>query len=374
MRSRLLLVADLIVGAEESGPGWVLVEDGIVRSRGTGVPGGDLATTTPVHVDVIAPGLLDSHVHGAAGLDFGAIGADAAPIIELHRAAGVSAVVASLATREVGALCRRLSQLAPLVHSGELLGLHLEGPWLAPAHAGAHNRDLLRLPNNEAIDAVLDAAEGTLRMVTIAPELPGSLHAITRFVAEGVTVAIGHSAADADTANRAFDAGASVVTHLFNGMPPLSAREPGIVGTALARPEVTVELIADLVHVSASIIAIVFAAAPGRVSLVSDAMAATGLGDGSYELAGSEITVLDDVAHLADGSSLAGSTTTLGASVSGLIARGLPAASVLRAASTTPAGALNLQVPQLHPGDAANLTTVVGMKVRSMNGGVWAGC
>lgn len=361
----------VIDAAGDTGAGWLRIEAGIVRERGAGAPPPDARL---VHLDVLGPGLVDTHVHGARGVDFAAPGTDPSPALDLHRATGATTLLASLATSTSEALLTRIAELRPLVREGALAGLHLEGPWLSPARRGAHRPDLLRAPDPREIDRVLAAGEGIVRMVTLAPELPGALDAVEHFVAAGVTVALGHSAADVDTARRAMDAGASVVTHLFNGMPPMLSREPGLAGAALSHPDVYVELIADGIHVSDTVIDVVFAAAAGRVSLVSDAVAAAGLGDGRYDLAGSEIMVADGVARLADGSSLAGSTMPLGTSVARLLARGLPAAPVVLAASLTPARAVGLDVAALRVGDAADLIAVSDGLVRTMKGGAWLTC
>lgn len=167
------------------------------------------------------------------------------------------------------------------------------------------------------------------------------------------------------------DAGASVVTHVFNGMPPLSAREPGLVGAALSRPEVTVELIADGIHVSDTVIDVVIAAAGQRMSLVSDAMSATGLGDGEYVLAGNAVAVRDGVARTVDGTSLAGGTMTLGGIVARLIGRGIPPLTVVTAAACTPARALGIEAPRLRVGGRADLVGVSDRSVRTMTGGSW---
>lgn len=369
MSTPFVIAADRVVDAGgDTGPGWIVVADGTIAERGAGsAPDGAPVTT----VDLVGPGLVDTHVHGARGLDFATPGTDPSPAIDLHRSAGATTLLASLATSTPDSLLTRVAELAPYVEDGALAGLHLEGPWLSPERRGAHRVDLLRAPTPDEIERVLSAGAGVIRMVTLAPELPGAFAAIERFVAAGVVVAIGHSAADTETARRAMDAGASVVTHLFNGMPPMLSREPGIVGAGLSHPDVTVEVIADGIHVADTAIDVVFAAAAERLSLVSDAMAATGLGDGRYDLAGSDVTVAGGVARLSDGGSLAGSTTTLGGAVTRLLGRGLPAAPILLAASLTPARAVGLEVPALRVGDAADLVAVSGGLLRAMRGGAW---
>lgn len=352
----LLRATRIVAFPSLEGPGWVRIEGGIVAARGAGPATPEAREgATVVDVDLVMPGLVDIHVHGALGIDFSRPGDDPRPAIDHHRARGSTTLVATLATGEFAATERRLRELSPFVAAGELAGMHLEGPWLSARRRGAHAPTLLRAPDLREIDALLDAAAGTVRMVTLAPELPGAFEAIAALQAQGVVVAIGHSDADAATTAHAIDAGATVVTHLFNGMPPLHHREPGVAGTALAREDVAVELIADGIHVDDLVTDIVFRAASGRVLLVSDAMAATGLGDGAYELAGSRVVVSEGIARLADGSSLAGSTASLGVIVTRLLARGMPADTLAAAASTHPAAALGIRAPALAIGDAADL-------------------
>jgi N-acetylglucosamine-6-phosphate deacetylase len=318
-----------------------------------------------------APGLVDTHVHGARGVDFADVGVDPQPAIDHHHAAGSTTIVASLATGTAEATRRRVRELRPYIDAGELAGLHLEGPWLSPRRRGAHAIDLLRAPEAREIDDLLEAGAGAIRMVTLAPELPGAIEAIDVLVRDGVVAAIGHSDADSATTARAIDAGASVITHLFNGMAPLHHRNPGMAGTALARDDVAVELIADGVHVDDTVVDVVVRAAGNRLVLVSDAMAAAGLGDGEYQLAGSEVTVTQGIARLADGSSLAGSTSDLGRIAARLLSRGVAPDLVVTAASVRPAQTLSLSVPLLRVGDAADLVIFDGAGVRTLRGGRW---
>ena len=368
MTESTIFAADRLLDASgDTGPGWLLVQDGAIRERGIGA-----APEHPrqVRADFLGPGLVDTHVHGGRGVDFATPGVDPSPAIDLHRSAGATTLIASLATSTPDSLTTRLAELRPFVRGGALAGVHLEGPWLSSNRRGAHHPALLRAPDLREIDLLLAAAEGTIRMVTLAPELPGAIDAVSHLVSAGVTVALGHSEADYAVASRAIDAGATVVTHLFNGMPPLLSREPGLAGAALANRHLYLELIADGVHVSDPVVDIVFAAAAGRVSLISDAMAATGLKDGRYDLAGSDVTVIDGIAQLTDGSSLAGSTASLGDTVGRLLKRGMSAASVLPAAATTPARALNLRVPALGLGDPADFVIVTGTVLRTVRGGL----
>jgi N-acetylglucosamine-6-phosphate deacetylase len=364
----------LVDGAGYDGPGWLRIAGGVIQTVGAdaAAPAFEREGAAAIRVDTILPGFVDTHVHGAVGVDFATVGADPAPAIDHHASRGSTRLVASLATSDCAATRDRLRELAPLVRSGSLSGLHLEGPFLSSARCGAHDPRLLRAASPHLIEEALAAADGTLSMVTLAPEVPGALEAIDRLIEADVVVAIGHTDASADVVQRAVDRGASVITHLFNGMPPLHHRSPGPVGVALTSDSLVLEVIADGHHVDDLALDLAFRVARHRLSLVSDAMSATGLGDGSYELAGSTVVVADGVAMLADGSSLAGSTTPLAGAVTRMLDHGVPLADVQTASSSTPAGTLRLADPALIPGAVADLVVLDGTAVaRVMKAGRW---
>lgn len=366
------IVVERLVEAAFDGPVWLQLDDGRVVARGSGAPPRPAEAT----IELAVPGLFDMHCHGADGVDFGALATDPAPGLAHHARLGVTRLVATIATMPLPALLDRLRELAPLVHDGTLAGVHLEGPWLSVHRCGAHDPRLLRTPSPAEVDQALDAAGGTIRMVTLAPELPEALDAVRRLTEAGVTVALGHSQAPADVVHAAVDAGARVITHLYNGMPSLHHRDPGLVGVALSDATLTVEVIADGEHVADEAIDVVRAAAGGRMALISDAMAATGLGDGDYLLAGSQVRVQDGVARVvtSDGSAgaLAGSTTTVGEAFGRLVRRGVPVVELVRAATSTPARALGLSVPQLAIGSPADLVEITETGVgRVLHRGRW---
>lgn len=297
-------------------------------------------------------GLLDLHQHGAAGHGYDA--ADAAGIdaaLAEHRAHGTTRGLLSLVSAPVPQLAERLRALRPLVAERPgVLGVHLEGPFLAPARRGAHDPAALEHPSPAAIEALLEAGEGVLRMLTIAPELPGALDAVDRLVAAGVVVAVGHTEADLDAAAAAFDRGASVLTHACNAMPGLGHREPGPIGAAIAREHVVLEAIADGVHVHPLVLRTLFAAAPGRVALVSDAMAATGLGDGAHRLGALDVEVRGGVPLVAGTATLAGSTLTLDRAIEVAVGAGVAIDDAVAAATSVPAGVLGLRLPDVAAG------------------------
>ena len=193
--------------------------------------------------------------------------------VDAHTAHGTTTMLASLVTRPVPVLVEQVATLADLVTDGLIAGIHLEGPFLSAARCGAHDPGLLRPPDPVSVDALLAAGRGTIRMVTVAPELEGAVPAVKRLVDAGVIAAIGHTDALAEDVVPAVDAGATVATHLFNGMRPLHHREPGPIGVLLDDERVTVELICDLVHLHPTIVRLAARhAGVGRTVLITDAI------------------------------------------------------------------------------------------------------
>jgi N-acetylglucosamine-6-phosphate deacetylase len=340
--------------------GVVTVADGVI----TRVEPADGGTTPDT---VILPGLIDIHCHGGGGHTFATTDpAEALAAAAYHASAGTTGVVASLVTAAPSDLLRQVRALKPLVAAGQLLGLHLEGPFLAPRRPGAHAPELLRDPDPALVADLLEAAGSALVIVTLAPERPGAAQAAAMLRAAGVVVAFGHTDADYACMAQALAAaaGKGLVTHLGNAMPPLHHRAAGPVAAALvaaAADEASVELIADGVHVDAGFTRLVFAtAAPGRVVLVTDAMAAAGMPDGDYLLGPLPVTVSGGVARLPSGDgagSIAGGTSALLRVVAEARAAGVPLADAARAASEAPARVLGLAASRgsLAPGVAADL-------------------
>ena len=268
--------------------------------------------------------------------------------------------MASLVTDAMPVLERQVRALVPLVRSGELLGIHLEGPWLSELHHGAHDPDLLRDPTPQDLDTLLTAGEGTVRMVTLAVERLGGPAAVRRLVAAGVIIAPGHSHATYAEANDAIDAGASVATHLFNAERPIDHREPGLIVALLERPEVTVEVIADGNHLHPAVVGDIARLKPGRFALVTDAMAAAGSGDGDYRLGPLNAEVRGGVARVAGTSTIAGSTLTLDRAVRFCVDRvGIDLIDAIRAATLTPATVLGrADIGRIEPGAYADLVVL----------------
>lgn len=343
--------------------GWVRFEGGRVSAVGSGPSwraSGGPAPLSATHAGGawLTPGFVDIHCHGGGGEAFDDGGDAIRAALALHRRHGTTRSVVSLVTAPVADLAARLRVVATLAAEDPgILGAHLEGPFLDAGHKGAHDPALLRPATADDIELLLDAAGGTLRQITLAPELPGGMEAVRAFAEAGVAVAIGHTGADYAQALAAFDAGASILTHAFNGMEGVHHRAPGPVGAATRSKGVTLEVIADGVHVHPEVVRMAFAAAPGRIALITDAMAAAGAADGTYLLGGLSVEVRDAVARLSDGGAIAGSTLTLDAALRlAVTAAGVSVEDAVLALTETPARAIGRggDLGRLAPGYAAD--------------------
>src|SRR3954471_12725708 len=284
----LVTTARVVTGSVVHAPGWIHHEDGVITGVGAGRP--DPVHHDPVDHDhgdaTLVPGFVDIHVHGGGGGAFTTRDPESAlRAVDSHRGHGTTTTIASLVTAGPEDLAASVAMLADLYRDGAIAGIHLEGPWISPHRCGAHDPGRLRDPDAGEIDRLLAAADGAVAMVTLAPELPGGLEAIRLLTAAGVVAAVGHTDCSYAVAAQAVEAGARVGTHLFNAMRPVHHRDPGPIIALLDDPRVTVELTADGTHLDPALYRYVSrTAGPDRVALVTDAMAATGLGDGAYRL------------------------------------------------------------------------------------------
>jgi N-acetylglucosamine-6-phosphate deacetylase len=236
-----------------------------------------------------------------------------------------------------------------------VVGVHLEGPFLAPSRAGAHSVEHLRTPDPALLLRLLSA--GPVKTVTLAPELTGAHELIEACVTRGVAVWLGHTDANAAEARSAFAAGAVAVTHLFNAMAPIKSREPGLAGLALATPHVAIQLIADGVHVSDELLRVAFEAAPGRCNLITDAIAAAGRGDGTYRLGSVGVEVIDGISRR-DNGVLAGATARLADGLARLGELGIGVADAVAAVTERPGRLLGCEFGRLEPGGRADVLVV----------------
>ncbi len=290
---------------------WMLVSADSITATGSGPRHPDADESIDVAGRWLVPGFIDLHGHGGGGYSYDDGPAAIRAALDAHRAHGTTRSVLSLVANPIPQLRESLEIIADLSAVDPLvLGSHLEGPFLAPDRRGAHNPDYLREPLPFDVEELIGAARGTLRQLTIAPELPNALDAIDVLVEAGVTVAIGHTEADFELTKRAFDRGARLLTHAFNAMPGIHHRAPGPVVAAFEDQRVTIELILDGRHVHPEVAAMTFAAAPDRIALVTDAMAAAGANDGDYRLGSLNVSVRGGLALLSGTETIAGSTLT----------------------------------------------------------------
>jgi N-acetylglucosamine-6-phosphate deacetylase len=324
---RLGVEAALVDGALV--PGDVEIADGLVAAYGLAGPNGS---------GVAVPGFIDLQVNGFAGVDL--MCADSEGYRRAGEAlleTGVTSYLPTFISAPEEDLLAALGHVPSETHGARILGVHLEGPFLSKHRLGIHPPAARRDPDTTLLERLLGA--GPVRMMTLAPELPGADELIDRLLIAGVAVSCGHTDATAPEAARAFDRGARTVTHLFNAMRPFRHRDPGLAGAALAREDVIVQIILDGVHLAEETARVVCQSAPGRVALVTDAVAAAGMGDGFYFLGGSEIEVRNGVARSLD-DILAGSSLTLIEAVRNLHGLGIPLSQAVAAATAVPARVL----------------------------------
>lgn len=302
----------------------------------------------------VIPGFVDVHIHGAGGHDVMEARPDALDRITSTVARfGTTSIVATTVTAPVEETCRSLEGIAQYIRShenaadntrfgAEILGMHLEGPFINKARRGVHPVESIAHPSVETLEKFRAAAGGLVRILTVAPELPGALELIAAAVADGLVVAVGHTDADYAQARAAIKAGARHAVHVYNAMRPFTHRDPGVVSAILTDTEVTAEIIADGVHVAGPAIQVLLGTKGfDTVLLVSDGTAATGMRDGNYRLGNFEVTVKDGVCRNSEGK-LAGSTLTLDRALRYIVELGVPFVDAVRMATILPARRLGL--------------------------------
>jgi N-acetylglucosamine-6-phosphate deacetylase len=338
----------LITSGLDRADSFVAFSEGRVLATGIGSEWGELAGNDTAVLDgagdVLTPGLIDIHNHGGAGASYGE-GSDAIRTARrLHLQHGTTRQLLSLVTASPDVLISQIHVAADATRRDPtVLGIHLEGPFLSAEYCGAHDQDLLRDPDPDLVERLLAAADGTLRQVTMAPERAHFRESARILREAGVVVAVGHTAATFEQVRAAIEAGASLLTHAFNGMRGVHHRAPGPVLAFVENPAAWLEVINDGVHVRSEVIRMLCQLAPGRVALVSDAMAAAGVGDGRYRLGGMDVEVAEGVARLTVGNSIAGSTVTFDVVVAHAVRNvGLTPLAAVEAATIIPAQILGV--------------------------------
>lgn len=328
--------------------GALVIEDGVITDVLDAAPRAGDDHLALSHGTLTA-GMIDVQINGMYGVDFvSAEAEDWAAVATRLAATGVTAFQPTFITAPIGELVAGLERAGAATDAmrdtlaSRILGVHLEGPFLSPQHPGVHDPRWMLSPTVENLQALYDGPYGhNVGMVTLAPELPGAIDAIRRLTAAGIIVSLGHTDATGAEVRAAVEAGAVMVTHLFNAQRGLGHREPGVPGMALAEPSLTLGLVADLRHVSAPICQVIFAAAGDRVCVVTDAVASAGMPPGVYELGGQQVRVAanDVLARRLDGT-IAGSSLSLDLAVRNLIGIGIDTEQVLKSVTSVPADVL----------------------------------
>ncbi|MFD0704508.1 N-acetylglucosamine-6-phosphate deacetylase [Alloscardovia venturai] len=297
-----------------------------------------------VHGFIVCPGFIDIHSHGAWGASFDDGSSAIAQARAFHMIHGTTRQVLSLITNPWDLLLDNVRKAAQVSHAREdVLGLHLEGPFLAIQRKGAHDERCLLDPTDDRVRELLHAADDTLRQITIAPELPHGVDAISQFTAAGVHAAVGHCDANYEAAVRGFEGGADILTHMFDAMNGISHRAPGPIAAAIEREAVVCEIIADGFHVQVPVLRLAARLACHRLALVTDSMAAAGCPDGAYTLGNLDVKVVDGHARLASNGAIAGSTLVLEQAVQRMVHEvGMSVQDAIEAATFTPARAIGV--------------------------------
>jgi N-acetylglucosamine-6-phosphate deacetylase len=357
--------ARLVTSRGTMSPGWLLIERSRIADIGTGEPpaGPD---AVDLHGAWVVPGFIDLHVHGGAGAAFGADQDAARRAVEFHRRHGTTRTLASVSTAPPETMRTAVAVVAQMTAGdcSDIVGIHLEGPFLSFARRGAQNPDGLQAPDPDLLRVLLEAGDGRVRVVTLAPELDGGMGLIRQVVDAGAVAAVGHTNATYTQTVAAIQAGTRLATHLFNGMPAIHHRDPGPVVALLESRDVVCELINDGFHVDDAVVRLMFQVlGPDRIALVTDAIAAAGMADGLYGSGARAVRVVGGRAELADGSSLAGSTLTMDRAVERAVkVLGVSIEQAVAAAATTPARVLGIAdwTGSLEPGKSADLVVLDG--------------
>ncbi|MFZ0332883.1 MAG: N-acetylglucosamine-6-phosphate deacetylase [Candidatus Acidiferrales bacterium] len=369
MGSTIIHAARALTPLQEITDAAVVFQDGritAVESRaGIVAPAG--AREISARDATIVPGFVDVHVHGAGGHDVMSSTEEALTTIASTVARhGTTSLVATTVTAPPDETRRSLEGISRYIlnpanraadATAEIIGIHMEGPFISPTRRGVHPAGAIANPSVTLLDRYLEAAAGTVRILTLAPEIPGALELVERGYAKGLVVALGHTDATYEQARTAIFRGARHAVHVFNAMRPFSHRETGVLGAVLTDPNVTAEVIADGVHVDDPAIRLLLAAkGTDLVLLVSDGTAATGMRDGSYRLGTFDVTVSDGVCRNREGK-LAGSTLTLDRAVQHMVRLGVPLIEAIRMATFNPARRVGMETRKgvLAPGADADV-------------------
>jgi N-acetylglucosamine-6-phosphate deacetylase len=356
MPTTAIYASRILTPQDEILDGVILVEETRIAAIGHR----DEVHVPPGSLDYVAtgltvvPGFVDIHIHGAGGHDVMEGNARALDKITSTVARyGTTSMLATTVTASPEETCKSLEEIAHYIRNhekqeetprlaAEILGIHLEGPFISKVRRGVHPTESIAKPSVELLEKFFKAADGLVRILTLAPEIPGATEMIQAAVAAGVVAAMGHTDANYDQARAAIRAGVRHAVHTFNAMRPFTHRDPGVLAAIMTDVDITAEIIADGVHVAGPAIQVLLGTKGfDTVILVSDGIAATGMPDGTYHLGTTEAIVENGVARNSEGK-LAGSTLTLDRALRNIVALGVPMVDAIRMATVLPARRLGL--------------------------------
>ncbi|MEM4488910.1 MAG: N-acetylglucosamine-6-phosphate deacetylase [Desulfurococcaceae archaeon] len=335
-------------------PGYIIIDKGVIKEIGREPYPHKLEDVEELDLNgmICGPGFIDTHIHGILGYD--TMDGSKKSFIEMSKSLvryGVTSFIPSTVSapheklvKVSRVLYESISEWNPKV-GARILGLHVEGPYINPVKAGAHNRQYIREPSIEEFNQYYEASGGFIKELTLAPELKNSLELIKHAVSKGVIVQVGHTNATYDETINAIISGASKATHIYNGMREIHHREPGVVVALLRSPSIYVEIIVDFIHVSPQMVEFTIDyVGVNRIVAVSDAISATGLPDGIYSLGELKIEVKRGISRLVETGSLAGSTLTMDRAFRNLVSLGYSIDEVFKMTSTNPARSINADI------------------------------
>lgn len=367
MQQKVIQNARIATAKEISEPSTVFIEDGRIQSVEPYHKQIDDNEYEVMQADghLLIPGMIDVHIHGANGYDM--MDGTEQSIREVSRTCALTGCTSFLATSvsssidELMDMIRNVKCVIGKEPGANIAGIHLEGPYLHVKRKGMQNEKYLRHPDMDEMKMILHEAGDLVKMVTIAPELPGGMEMVEYLKEQGIVVAIAHSNATYDEAKTAFAKGASHITHCFNAMPPIHHRDPGLVVAAFEEPKVSLQAIVDNIHLHPAVVRLMHRVKGAEgVVLITDALQAMGLGDGTYQFGGHDVTVTDGKAQLSDGT-LASSTVTMNAALRNTVENGISLVDAVQMASVTPANVLGLENKGgILPGKDADMVLVDG--------------
>ena len=326
--------------------GYIVIENGFIKEIGKEpISLSKLVDSIDTRGLIAVPGFIDTHIHGYGGIDI--MWADAHSILDMGKKLvkhGVTAFLPSTVTASHEGLvdvCRKIRDAYREWnpdYGARILGIHLEGPYISPIKRGAQNPKFIRRPSASELNEYIEVSEGLVRQITIAPEVENGIEFISYAYSRGIVVSIGHTVASYEEGLRAIEAGARKATHIFNAMTEFHHRKPGVAIALLQNPKVFIEVIADFIHLHPAVVKMVIdIAKPERVALITDAISATALPDGEYELGGLRVVVKNGIPRLADSGALAGSTLTMDRAFKNVLSLGYTLQEVSMMTSYTPA-------------------------------------